>query len=328
VTRRLTLLSVTHCTADFVRFQAWTTRAAASGDFALRWRVIDTSPGQTDRQALSQCPGLELVDSDIATRWAHDQVDPRYSPRSWQHAQALNQLVGELDDEFGLIIDPDCFILRQNWDRALVAAMDQGEVDVIGAPWHPLRRFKFGAGLPTATFLLFRATSLQGLGLDFTPGPYPPVHSRRWRWPWLRWRYFGTWKDTGWRLAEAVRAGNLCSVAFDAPVLQPDPSGLVRRMTRRLVPAAMSFRPPDTYQTPSPGLVTSEEIASVPGGDRYEEYWWNDQPIACHLRAISQLKISFDSAEARFWTARIARNLGLQLDEFLAPTSARRALRS
>lgn len=320
MTRRLSLLTVTHRTADFVRFQVWTARAAASGDFALRWRVIDTSPGQTDRQALSQCRGLELVDSDIATRWAPDRVDSRYSPRSWQHAQALNQLVGELDDELGLIIDPDCFVLRHNWDRALVAALDQADVDVIGAPWHPLRRFKFGPGVPTATFLLFRATSLQRLGLDFTPGPYPPLRSRRWRWPWLRWHYFGTWKDTGWRLAEAVHAGKLRSIAFDAPVLQPDPSGLIRRMTRRLVPSAMSVHPRDTYQPPSPGLVTSEEIASAPGGNRYEEYWWNDDPIVCHLRAISQLRISFASAEARFWTTRIARYLGLQLDEFLAST--------
>lgn len=316
MTRRLTVLSVTHRTADFVRFQMWTARAAASGDFVLRWRVIDTSPGETDRPVLSRCSGLEVVESDVSTRWAHDRVDQRYSPRSWQHAQALNQLVGELDGDLGLIIDPDCFVLRRGWDRALVDALDQENVDVIGAPWHPMRRFKFGAGVPTATFLLFRAAPLQWLGLDFMPGPYPPLNSRRWRWPWLSWRYFGTWRDTGWRLAEAVRAGELRSLAFDAPVLQPDSSGPVRRMARHLVPAAMSFRPRHTYRPPTTGLVAPDELASAPGGNRYEEYWWNNQPVACHLRAVSQLGISFDSPDARFWTTRIAHYLGLPPDAF------------
>ena len=309
----LTILSVSYRSAEFVRFQVWTATAVASGRHTLEWRVIDATPEQRDAERLAGCSHVTVLDSDVAERWRPERVDPRYSPRSVQHAQALNELVASLDEDgLALIADPDCFVLRHNWDAVLVDALERTEADVIGAPWDPRRRLKLGQGIPTPTFMLFRIARLRSLGIDFSPEPYPPRDSPQWSWPLLRWRHHEDWRDTGWRIAEAARAGRLRTLAFDAPVLTPEGGGRLRRAAHRLAPDAMLSRPRGLYRPPYVAVAAPDEIAAAPGGDRYEEYWWDGDPIVCHLRGVSQLGIGFDDARASFWTRRVCRQLGLE----------------
>lgn len=303
--RRIGILTVSHNTGELIRFQQQLTSRLCSANSQLTWHVLDTSPHTLDEELLRRTPGVVLHESDIRDRYRPDRCPPDVSPRSFQHAMALNFLLRRADEEDLLILDPDCLILRQNWDEVLVAAREGRSQVMVGAPYHPCRRYKHGLNRPTVTLMFASRGPLMALNPDFSPGLYPDLSSVMFKSPLLRPVKYGSWKDTGWAVVEEARKRGWKLISFDAPLLRPglEPRGL-GRLLRPLIPARLLFLPKRPYQRPESGLVGEEVLASAPGGELYEEYYFQERLFACHLRGISQRGVGFQEPALQFWLER------------------------
>ena len=58
---------------------------------------------------------------------------------SYQHAESLNKFLKEnkIMTNYLLILDPDFFILKNDWIKIVTEFMDKGDLDFFGSPWHP-----------------------------------------------------------------------------------------------------------------------------------------------------------------------------------------------
>ena len=314
----VTLLCVNYYTAKFIRFQQWCLRQITSPETTLRWFIIDNTPDDSERHLLSAQPDTVLLESNIREEFSHDKIDPKFSPRSSQHALALNALMEHVKTPYGLIIDPDCFVTCIHWDSLLFDALRQTGAPLIGAPYHPSRRLKYGQNFPTVTFMLFEAKRFLPLGIDFRPGLYPDLESIWYRSPLLKRFKHGTWKDTGWQTSLRFREAGLQAVCFDAPILRPHVRrSPVRRFLSHLVPEAWLTWPRHPFERPDDGLIAELQLYRAPGHERYEEYYFRNKFFLCHLRGIAQLKVPFESRPAQFWIRRIAAHLQLDYGQFV-----------
>jgi hypothetical protein len=302
----ISILSVSYQTEHFLVLQQEIMRRLCSDGRTLNWHVIDTSPDPQGEELLRSTPGITLHESDIRERYRPDRCPANVSPRSWQHAMALNRLIRETQGRYALVIDPDCFVLAPSWDLKLIGAMPQDGKALIGASYHPARRYKYGFGFPTPTLLFVCLPELVALGADFAPGDYPDFSSFPFRIPALRFLKYGTWCDTGSRIVARARAAKWPSICFSAPLLRPrlEARG-VWRAVRQVVPQRFLLLPKRPYRRPDGGLIPETELVSAPGGDLYEEYYYENELFACHLRGISQRAVHHASDEAQFWVRRI-----------------------
>jgi len=274
------------------------------------WIVTENSLDPLERQMLESSSRIRVLDSpEEATK-----PPEGYSPRSYPHAVALNDLLKHSDTEFTVILDPDFFLLRPKWDGFLLNLLAE-DISMIGAPYHPTRRLKFGLNFPTVTFMCFRTKDLLALDVDFRPNPYPPIESFSYRTRVLRWMHFGTWRDTGWRVCERFTNSGFHAISFDTPLLRPRSQTIARRLVNILLPQRLLELPKRPYLRPDNGLITEAELEGAPGGARYEEFYLRGELMACHLRGASQLRIDFNG-EGSFWLRRIANHLGLNYQEF------------
>lgn len=314
----ITILSVNYLSAKFIRFQEWCLRKITSENTRLQWLIVNNSPDDSELPILRQIPNALIVPSDVRIRYSHDKISPLVSPRSTQHGRALNELLPLVKTSFGLIMDPDCFVLCHNWDLLMLSFMKMHEITVLGAPYHPSRRLKFGQKFPTVTFMLFQSGQFQALNIDFCPGLYPRFDSYLYRNSLLRRLKHGTWKDTGWRTKVKCEHQGLRTHCFDTPVLRPMQNRSdLRWLAAQIVPERYLTWPRKLFERPDEGLLSEAEIFAAPGGERYEEYYFKGKQVLCHLRGVSQLNKVFDGEEAQFWARRIAAKLGLNYDKFV-----------
>ena len=90
--------------------------------------------------------------------------------RSIHHGSALNILRDKTCSEFILILDPDFFVLSNNWIHKCITFARNNDLTFIGSPWHPLgpkgiKWFDF----PNCHFLLINTNKVKLNNLDFSP---------------------------------------------------------------------------------------------------------------------------------------------------------------
>ncbi len=314
----ITVVSVNYKSAGYIRFNEWLLKATKSAQRQLNWLILNNTPGQTDAEELPQGDAIEVVNSSIFSEHSHDKINPAFSPRSTQHGLGLNELVPQIKTKYGLILDPDCFLLQRNWDTILINALEQTGASLIGAPYHPSRSYKYGLNFPMVTFMFFKTADFVPLNIDFRPGKYPDFDSVLFRNKLLRrFFYLQKWKDTGWRTMPAFRKNKLKAISFDAPFLRPKKEkGFREKVADFLLPERYHYLPQQLYQRPDNGLIDEKELYNVEGGEIYEEYYYQDKLMLCHLRAVSQRGLSVNSTEARFWLQKATDYLELSYPSF------------
>jgi hypothetical protein len=156
------------------------------------------------------------------------------------HAFALNQAINMLDTEFALILDPDTYVFKKEWDTFCINEIQQHNTVAIGAPFPPWKVGKYH-DFPSPPFCFFKTKAIKSMSNDWTPFPrnparfvgkfmirqigrIGPVITRRTytNFSFIR-KYSAAAEkvlgifapDTGWLIAEEARQKEMKSILFD-----------------------------------------------------------------------------------------------------------------
>jgi hypothetical protein len=303
-----TVVTVNFGLAHLVLAQRRLMLASAREPWRLAWLVADNSPSPAQAATLA-AHRIGTIHRTAEIARGASRARPDRSPRSTAHAAALNVLLRKVETRFVLVIDPDVLFMAREWDVVLRRRLD-GRV-IVGVPYHPTRPFKYHRATPTVTMFLADMSWLRRACIDFSPGRYPDLSSRRYASPWLNWLAFNSWRDTGWELAATCRRlPRRRWHAFDAPLTQSWPAW---------PPVAAPKRWLERVRTQAWQLRHAPERSLLEGGahDRraqfelHEEYYDGGGLLCVHLRGAAQRGLSDDSVEIRHWLAHAARRVGV-----------------
>ena len=89
---------------------------------------------------------------------------------SYQHAKSLNQFLREhkINTKYLLILDPDFYIIKNDWINKVINFMNTNNLDFFGSPWHPKWYTKY-RNFPCVHCMFIDLTKIDQNSLDFTP---------------------------------------------------------------------------------------------------------------------------------------------------------------
>ncbi len=122
-----------------------------------RWIVVDND----DDFQVDEPHQFHLLKGDPCSN--HGRVRGSY-----HHAQSLNKALEHVATRFVLILDPDFFIICENWIQDLLAHISSKNVSLWGAPYYPHASWK-RRYVPAAYCMLIDLEKIEKDKLDFTP---------------------------------------------------------------------------------------------------------------------------------------------------------------
>lgn len=89
---------------------------------------------------------------------------------SYQHAESLNRFMKEnkILTNYLLVLDPDFFILQNDWIKNVTEFMKTDDIDFFGSPWHPKWYTKY-RDFPCVHCLFMNMNRVKQESLDFIP---------------------------------------------------------------------------------------------------------------------------------------------------------------
>jgi len=87
---------------------------------------------------------------------------------SMAHGLAINDLVPQIDTQYGVILDADCTFLHKDWDQILINQLDEN-YPIIGTEDHDRDLVFGGESFPLMYAVLFDNSVMKKLKIDFTP---------------------------------------------------------------------------------------------------------------------------------------------------------------
>ena len=89
---------------------------------------------------------------------------------SYQHAESLNRFMKEnkILTNYLLVLDPDFFILQNDWIKNITEFMETDNIDFFGSPWHPKWYTKY-RDFPCVHCLFMNMNKVKQESLDFIP---------------------------------------------------------------------------------------------------------------------------------------------------------------
>lgn len=253
----------------------------------LPWISVDNSDG----------PMLVEGMERFSLRQGTPDIDPAVSldRGSLHHAEGLMVGKAGVATRYLLVIDPDFYVLRPNWVAEVLEHMESRELSLFGSCWHPRWYYQY-RGFPTVHFMLIDLHRLPLELLDFTPGIredwfYRAVDRANWLpYSLSRLLRLGRLRDTGYRIRESVlrEGGHRFETLVPHYTAQYSDSALGRLLHRYpwLVPDRLSLTPRKK------GAFTEQsflrEMAPRGYAQGWEEFFWQGEPFAVHLRNIGR----------------------------------------
>ena len=77
--------------------------------------------------------------------------------------------IKESKAKYLLIIDPDFFVIKENWLKEQIDFMEQNNIDIISAPYHPVKDWIKPKNIPTVYFLLINSYKISKDQINFFP---------------------------------------------------------------------------------------------------------------------------------------------------------------
>ena len=174
----LTIVSVSFRTARLLRRNMELTKQRNPG-VRFWWIVVDNSADESESQSLADADGFVVIPGTQLT--AAERRSILYG--SLHHAKSLNVGIAYARSDTILVLDPDCFLVLDDWIARVRRLMDEREYVFWGTPYHPERLANFNVFgrtnmyFPTAICMFIDRARLQNqhkFDLDFTP----PVEGR------------------------------------------------------------------------------------------------------------------------------------------------------
>lgn len=218
-------------------------------------------------------------------------VDMPLVPRKWtrpsyHHGAALNKLRSYMKTRFVMILDPDFYIVRNEWINEVLKYMNDKGLAFFGVPWHPRHINKIRYSLaPHAIFADLGKVNVSNL--DFMPecddyrikevSIQARIKDKFLKYLLGKRRFIGMTKDTAHQLFELCIKNKDIRYEYAQTVFKPN-----FNLLDSLLPDRWSFIPQ------RPNYYTEMSFKDVgffdADGRGWEEYFWKGDPLGFHVR--------------------------------------------
>jgi hypothetical protein len=200
---------------------------------------------------------------------------------SQHHAQAIQSALALVKTRFVLILDHDFYVIRPNWMQEVIQHMQTRDLSFFGSVWHPRWSYQYRY-FPSVHHMMIDLEKIPLETLNFLPDmnsntfdkiiSHPRVPLPQWLRTALQ---IGQFRDTGWRIYQQYQNHpNECLT----PHFIGNPN--------KFIPDRFSLIPKKTgYFTQQSFLKT---ISSFAYKSAWEEFYWQHQPYALHLRRVGR----------------------------------------
>jgi len=155
----LTICTVSFQSAELIELNILLTRKL-NPHYDINWLIVDNN-NDFAKKDFKDSPGIHLLTGDPA-------INQGKFKGSYHHAQALNKALQNVSTRFALFLDPDFFIIQDNWIEKVLQRVVQKNLSFWGAPYHPRLSWK-RRYFPTVSCLLIDLEKVEKRDLDFTP---------------------------------------------------------------------------------------------------------------------------------------------------------------
>lgn len=231
-----------------------------------------------------------------------------HSP-TYHHTIALGNAIGHATTRFILILDPDFFVIRNEWAMHMIRHMLSNKLSVLGVPWHPKLPDKYRY-FPAVHCSLFDTERFPKGGIDFRPD-YPDGTSDP-AWPGgydedgddnyfhvklparvlsklpmlkARRRFY---TDTGGRIFKRYARDPAFALSYETidPVYDPSRYRKQFRWTtniiEKLLPDELCYLPKHYRNTRAMAFLHKWVAEPIP--DDWQEFIWNGLPFGFHMQ--------------------------------------------
>ena len=256
-------------------------------------------------------------------------VEPRVYKylASYLHAAGLNIALRESKTRFSIVLDPDFYVVKENWIERILEKMQAENLAVFGAPWNPRWYQKFRS-FPCSHLMVIDHEkipfTLNLLSPELVrPGPKfvsqimielsrlrdPRALSRKRRGfakmlvqnarslpleDWRQRKTIGASHDTGYKLAERARGDSAINYAMATPVFDPGIEGFHPEVVFpwQRAPIVEWFYPPGRRYMPPQNTYSRTGFLERGCPNfrvlNWEEFLLDDKPFAFHVRGELQ----------------------------------------
>jgi len=242
------------------------------------WKVADNAYNDDELRFINSSSNVQVINGS----------SDKTHGGSYHHADALGMLLKDVNSRFLLVLDPDFYLLKSNWIKEILTHMNDNNIAVFGAPWHPRynQNYRYFPAVHCMFVDLARVTRER---LDFRPcldRMNASVPARR-KWydflPILAKRRRVSW-DTGTRIYEdLIKDASIKSEYVIQTFRHNTDYPLKTRLMQALLPDEYCYLPKDRSSYTLSGFFERGHI-SRPIPELWEETFWHDAPFGLHLR--------------------------------------------
>ncbi len=200
---------------------------------------------------------------------------------SYHHAAAINSALPHVKTRFLLVLDHDFYIVQPNWIERITEHMLARDLAFFGSVWHPKWTYQYRY-FPSVHCFLVDLEQVPIAYLDFLPAmgtnwldniishPALPLPKN-----WRTRLQTGQFRDTGWQIYRRFKKRHFESLI---PHLNA--------AAQHFIPERLSFIPtkPDSFTRAS--ILAKDSSFAYQNG--WEEFFWQNQPFAFHLRRVGR----------------------------------------
>jgi len=125
----LTICTVSYDSANWLGLNACFVRAM-NKHTDYRWIIVENSDIDSLKRIKIGTNGFRVLPGLIRNRQDHVAA-------SYHHGEGLNLGLSAVTTRFLLILDPDFYIILENWIERILTYMQKENISILGAPWHP-----------------------------------------------------------------------------------------------------------------------------------------------------------------------------------------------
>jgi hypothetical protein len=285
---------VAYDSADWLKLNARLVRKL-NPNTSYSWIVVENS-----KQDSSKRLNPDNRDFDIIQGADCEQVP--YAAASYHHGTGLNLGIKTVTSRFLLVLDPDFYVIQDDWIAKILDYMKQESVSILGAPWHP-QRYKKWRYFPCAHCTFFDLSKIDSQALDFRPDydAYPRLDKKHSKYTKkliklvdplkLRERRFiGHSADTGYRIFQLFFNNTQHKTRCLTPVFSPSIFSQLYDApfndASSLIPRAVDYYSPSSFT--DFGLPDLRRLEC-------EEFLWRNEPFGFHVRSFPKRQKAADT---------------------------------
>lgn len=299
----LTICTVSFDSAKWLKMNIALTRRLNPG-VGFRWLVAENSAADSPSRLDDSESGFEVFEGA-------ERKEMPYGTASYHHAAGLDIIIKRVATRYLLVLDPDFFIIRENWIRDVIEHMEGGNIAILGTPWHPGRVSKIRY-FPCAHCTFIDLGKIAKETLDFSPDyeegsdwvgkkkAHRSIAGRLFaKMTFAKRRRIATSRDTGWRIYDRYHDDEKLKIECFQPVFQAKKRN---RRIEELLPDSLSFIPkrPGYYQ--EKGFESCGMTSFRDSG--WEEFFWQNKPFGFHVRCFPIRDSGEQSLAAHFSQAQ------------------------